>query len=106
MPEPTALINHYVDSDRPEIISPDVKCLAAQEIDTIKAGYQKMFGAFPRRILDVGCGKGLFLLVARDLGFETHGVEPSSTMCERVISKGLTVTQCAIDEYEISISTT
>jgi SAM-dependent methyltransferase len=100
VPEPTASINHYVDSDRPEIISVDVKRSVAHEIHRMKAEYKKMFGAFPRRILDVGCGNGLFLLVAKELGFETHGVEPSSAMCERVNAKGLTVTQCAIDEYE------
>jgi SAM-dependent methyltransferase len=100
VPEPTASISHYVDSDRPEIISADVKRSIAQEIERMKAEYQRIFGAIPRRILDVGCGNGLFLLVAKELGFETHGVEPSSAMCERVIAKGLTVTQCAIDEYE------
>ncbi len=31
----------------------------------------------PMRLLDIGCGNGAFLLLAKKLGFEAYGVEPS-----------------------------
>jgi SAM-dependent methyltransferase len=33
-------------------------------------------------VLDIGCGIGTFLAVARDVGWNVVGVEPSSTACE------------------------
>lgn len=35
------------------------------------------------KLLDVGCGTGYFLNMARDLGYEPHGVEPSAGMAEK-----------------------
>lgn len=37
----------------------------------------------PSRLLDVGCGNGLFLNLARKHGWETYGVELSPTACEQ-----------------------
>jgi SAM-dependent methyltransferase len=35
-----------------------------------------------KRVLDVGCAAGAFLVTARELGFDAHGVEPSRWMAE------------------------
>ena len=37
----------------------------------------------PRRVLDVGCGTGAFLRLARDAGYEVEGIELSGRLAER-----------------------
>lgn len=41
------------------------------------------------KLLDVGCGEGLFLLDAQRLGFEAHGIDLSQNAIERANAKGL-----------------
>jgi 2-polyprenyl-3-methyl-5-hydroxy-6-metoxy-1,4-benzoquinol methylase len=41
------------------------------------------------RLLDVGCGNGDFLAVARDLGFEATGIDPDPRAVELARSRGL-----------------
>ncbi len=43
------------------------------------------------RILDVGCGNGIFLSVARELGWESYGTEISQKAVEICQNHGLTV---------------
>lgn len=100
VPEPTASIEHYIDSDRPEIISEAVKSSMREEVLRMTTEYQKIFGRSARSLLDLGCGNGLFLQVASELGLQTHGIEPSTAMCKRAAEKGVSVTQCGIDGYE------
>lgn len=45
------------------------------------------------RLLDVGCGSGLYLEWARDAGWLVEGVEPDPTAASVARSKGLLVTQ-------------
>jgi SAM-dependent methyltransferase len=99
-PEPTASIYHYIDSDRPEIISDTVKSSIRSDVLRMKAEYYKIFGKEPQSLLDIGCGNGLFLQVAKELGLKTHGIEPSTLMCKRAVEKGVSVTQCGIAGYE------
>jgi SAM-dependent methyltransferase len=35
-----------------------------------------------KRVLDVGCASGAFLVAAREIGFEAHGIEPSHWMAD------------------------
>lgn len=61
--------------------------------------YKRIRGVFPESLLDVGCGNGLCLQAAKELGLLTHGIEPSSAMCKRAREKGVEVTQCELDNY-------
>lgn len=44
-----------------------------------------------RRLLDIGCGPGHFLLSARDKGWTVEGVEPSRQAADYAAGKGLTI---------------
>ncbi len=51
---------------------------ALEQIEAILASYAHRRGA----LLDVGCGPGVFLDVARQRGWEPHGVDPSQAALE------------------------
>lgn len=70
--------------------SPEVKIqqrALTQIADELGAGV-------PRRVLDVGCGTGAFLRLARSAGFEVEGIELSERLAERARTEaGLVVHQ-------------
>lgn len=76
------IISGYSDAEDP--------LFAAQNDNRIKAFKRTLRGVVRRTkidprgksILDVGCAGGAFLVAARDLGFDPHGVEPSRWMSE------------------------
>ncbi|MCX7696560.1 MAG: class I SAM-dependent methyltransferase [Bacteroidales bacterium] len=51
------------------------------------------------RILDVGCGNGIFLLVAKNLGWETYGIELSKVAVDITRSKGITVFEGTLNDH-------
>ena len=55
------------------------------------------------RILDVGCGGGAFLRVARELGAVVQGVEPSSHGVATAKSSGLPVFHGQIEQFAESV---
>jgi len=61
-------------------------------------------GAAPAggRLLDVGCGSGLFLLWATELGWDAEGIEINATAVRYAIACGLRVRQGTIDEVAYS----
>jgi SAM-dependent methyltransferase len=53
----------------------------------------------PRRLLDIGCGHGHFLKLARDSGWEVEGLELSNSACNYARSKfGIEVANKPIEE--------
>src|SRR5262245_21411130 len=53
-----------------------------------------------RRILDVGCGSGLFLDQAKQAGYETYGVELNRPAAERVRARGHIVFDRLLNELD------
>jgi SAM-dependent methyltransferase len=76
------IISGYSDAEDP--------LFAAQNDNRIKAFRRTLKGVVRRlkldpkgkRILDVGCAGGAFLVAAREMGFDPHGVEPSRWMSD------------------------
>ncbi len=60
---------------------------------------EELVPAGRRRILDVGSGPGLFLLRARQRGWDTLGVEPSAQAAEHARSLGLEIIQEPFSEH-------
>lgn len=54
-----------------------------------------------KRLLDVGCGTGVFLHVARDAGYDVTGIEPSIDSSRRAREKGLSIMQGTITDSEL-----
>ncbi len=61
---------------------------------TTLSGWRKNLAAYalegllpPGNLLDIGCGTGYLLSMARDIGFTVHGVDPSSGMLEEAVKK-------------------
>ena len=55
-----------------------------------------------RRLLDIGCGPGTFLLVARQEGWNGEGVEPAQEAAKKAISLGLAVFSGYVKDYVAS----
>lgn len=52
----------------------------------------------PRRLLELGCGTGVFLAAARHAGWEVDGVEVSAYAAQRARDRGLDVRTAAVED--------
>lgn len=59
----------------------------------------------PGRLLEIGCGTGVFLAEARRAGWEVSGIEVSAYAAERARQRGLPVTSRAIEDLELAAAT-
>jgi 2-polyprenyl-3-methyl-5-hydroxy-6-metoxy-1,4-benzoquinol methylase len=53
------------------------------------------------RLLDVGCGDGRFLDLARRIGWKTQGIEPDAVASERARSRGLSVLTATLEQARL-----
>lgn len=51
----------------------------------------------PRRLVDVGCGPGVFLASLRDRGVEVHGLDASAVARRLCAERGLRVVRCDLE---------
>lgn len=99
LPRPTVSTEHYVEAERPEIINPAVLADIGKEVALLCERYKRITGREPRNMLDVGCGNGLMLSVAKQAGLEVMGIEPSEAMCRNVRAKGIPVTAGTLEDF-------
>lgn len=59
----------------------------------------------PGRLLEIGCGTGVFLAEARRAGWDVSGVEVSVYAAERARQRGLPVTSQAIEDLDLPAAT-
>ena len=52
------------------------------------------------KILDVGCGAGTFLSIAKENGWDTTGIDLSRTGCEEACEKGVRIVETTFDDYQ------
>ncbi len=69
------------------------------DVDTIKSMLGKASTPSPR-LLEIGCGTGVFLAKAREHGFDCSGLELSSYAAEFVRNMGIPVETKAIEEAD------
>lgn len=98
-PSPSLLSTHYEEATRPEIVSEDILELYKKDLIFIIDAFVAKNGRHPKTFLDVGCGNGLVLSIAKKLGLEVMGIEPSIAMYEFSKAKGLNVTNCYLESF-------
>ena len=89
----------YYQSHKPSYIQQDEK-----DKEYLEISYDERIKVFERltsgrKILDIGCGSGMFLSYAAQLGWECRGVEPSSSAVETARAKGLDVFHGSFEEF-------
>lgn len=99
LPRPSAAPEHYVEAERPEIINPAVLADIGKDVALLCERYRRIMGRAPRNMLDVGCGNGLMLFVAKQAGLEVMGIEPSEAMCRNAQAKGVPVTLGTLENF-------
>ncbi|HTD06137.1 class I SAM-dependent methyltransferase [Undibacterium sp.] len=80
----------------PGIAAPLANLLKGRFI--IPFGLQELAQMPAGKLLDIGCGSGDFLLLAKQAGWQTLGIDLDSKACEVAQSKGLRVINAGIEE--------
>lgn len=90
MPEPAELMHEVVESQAYSALS----TTAAAHLEELAHGILSRIerqGATKGRLLDIGCGPGVLLTVARERGWKPQGLELSTDSAERCRAAGLDV---------------
>ena len=64
--------------------------------------YQQVSALFEKsgKVLDVGCGAGVFLSIATENGWDSTGIELSRTGCQAACEKGVKIVESSFDDYQ------
>lgn len=95
IPDSALMEAFYNDNyDRTSYFSPITKIRYEQLLDSWES-YRKT-----NKLLDIGCGNGFFLQVAKEKGWDVYGVEVSESASEICRNKGLNVFTGIVDEFK------
>lgn len=96
IPSTQELINYYEGYGRNDYLSPLTIKRYHQILDTFESKRKT------NRLLDIGCGIGYFLEVAKERGWEVYGTEYTDKAIEICKSKGITMHQGELDPNNYS----
>lgn len=88
VPDPPIRFREYYEAYDPELVR-DLPGILRARYEAVLAELERR--APGRRLLEVGCGNGHFLTVARDRGWRVAGTELSRAHVERAVGAGLDV---------------
>lgn len=97
IPTEQELIAHYEGYSRNDYLSPITIKRYHELLDTFEP-YRKT-----GKLLDVGCGIGYFLEVAKERGWEVHGTEYTDEAISICESKGITMQQGKLDPSDYQL---
>jgi SAM-dependent methyltransferase len=103
LPEQTALESNYREAyytqDKPNFLAhagEDQEWSALASRDRLES-FERLLSGEQRRILDVGCGPGFFLKLARERGWDIMGIEPSRQAAAHARGLGIDVVEAFFD---------
>jgi SAM-dependent methyltransferase len=103
-PAPAALVTYYPDAYYPldEEASPEARTVAEGLLARVTRWARQHCKSEPR-ILDIGCGTGLFLHLAKQAGMRVRGIEPGeSAVAYARATYGLDVQCGALEDADLS----
>ena len=101
-PLPTAatMVNYYASSYPPYDPSHGAGASDDEVVETARreGQFRHIRISAGDRLLDVGCGGGMFLRIAKRLGAEVQGIEPSPVGAARTRAQGIPVFEGTVEE--------
>jgi 2-polyprenyl-3-methyl-5-hydroxy-6-metoxy-1,4-benzoquinol methylase len=92
-------VPYYREVVRAAAFSPEMRGFRLDQFRAFAEGH----GLAGRKVLEIGCGRGEYLSVLAEAGFEAHGLEYAQTAVQHCRADGLTAHQGFIDGPTVSV---
>jgi len=92
---PLILLDSQKGYNKPDEYSPSADNVDPIALFNVTMNLLEKYANYGKTLLDVGCGKGEFLTIAKDRGWKVFGIEPSKNLADYAVQK-----------YKLDIKTT
>jgi 2-polyprenyl-3-methyl-5-hydroxy-6-metoxy-1,4-benzoquinol methylase len=89
--DPEKPIAEYYDDAYAALDYFDREAATRRALTLVRDAITEAIGGAPMSLLDVGCGPGVFLSLAREAGFDVTGVELEPTLADKARARGIEV---------------